>query len=104
LAGFLVSYEASELGTFWPVYQGRMVIGRKGAASDLDIEVDHPTTSSRHASLEVTARPGRIVLEDLGSTNGTFYGDSKLERGRPIQIRDGDTIRLGGYPVIVKIV
>lgn len=104
LAGFLVSYEGSELGSFWPLYQGRMVIGRKGAASDLDIEVDHPTTSSRHASLEVSARPGRIVLEDLGSTNGTFYGDSKLERGRPIQLRDGDTIRLGGYPVIVKIV
>ena len=58
LAGFFVSFEGSELGAFWPIYQGRNEIGRKGAADGLHIEIDHPTTSSRHAVLLASARPG----------------------------------------------
>jgi pSer/pThr/pTyr-binding forkhead associated (FHA) protein len=99
-----VSYEGTDTGAFWALYEGRNTVGRKGAADGLDIEIDHPTTSSRHAVFHVSARPGRIQLEDLGSTNGTFYGDSKLEAGRPTQLKDGDVVRLGGYAAIVKII
>ena len=66
--------------------------------------MDHPTTSSRHAVLLASARPGRVKLEDLGSTNGTFVGDQQLERGRKQELRDGDKLRFGGLRVIVKIV
>jgi pSer/pThr/pTyr-binding forkhead associated (FHA) protein len=104
LAGFLVSYEGSSVGTYWPIYQGRTVIGRKDAAEGLDIQIDHPTTSSRHALLHASARPGRIKIEDTGSTNGTFAGDRRLEVGRPHELDDGDALRLGGFPVVVKIV
>jgi pSer/pThr/pTyr-binding forkhead associated (FHA) protein len=104
LAGFLVSYENSPLGSFFPIYQGQNAVGRKGAAPGLSIEFDHATTSSRHAVLLASARPGRIKLEDLGSTNGTFVGDLMLERGRRHELKDGDVIRFGGYVTIVKIV
>jgi hypothetical protein len=104
LAGFLVSYENSPLGSFFPIYQGQNAVGRKGAAPGLSIEFDHATTSSRHALLLASARPGRIKLEDLGSTNGTFVGDAMLERGRRHELKDGDVVRFGGYVTIVKIV
>jgi pSer/pThr/pTyr-binding forkhead associated (FHA) protein len=103
IAGFLVAYE-SETGEFWPIFQGQNVVGRKGAAPGLHIEMDHPTTSSRHAILLASARPGRVKLEDLGSTNGTFVGEQQLERGRKHELRDGDKLRFGGLRVIVKIV
>jgi len=104
IAGFLVSFEGNELGTFWTVYQGRNVVGRKGAAEGLDVEVDHPTTSSRHAVVHASARPGRLKVEDPGSTNGTFVNDQKLTKGSHQELKDGDTLRFGGYAVTVKIV
>ncbi|GMV17286.1 MAG: hypothetical protein AMXMBFR56_55100 [Polyangiaceae bacterium] len=104
LAGFLVSYEANELGTFWPLYQGKNVVGRKAAIEGLDIEIDHPTTSSRHAVLHAAARPGALKLEDPGSTNGTYLNEERVAKGTPVEIRDGDTLRFGGYTTTVKIV
>jgi nuclear inhibitor of protein phosphatase 1 len=104
IAGFLVSYEGDELGTFWALRQGQNVVGRKGAADGLDVEVDHPTTSSRHAIVHAMARPGRLKVEDPGSTNGTFVNEQKLSKGTPQELEDGDTLRFGGYSVTVKIV
>ncbi len=104
LAGFLVSYEATELGVFWPIYQGQNAVGRKGAAPGLDIEIDHPTTSSRHAVIHATARPGRLRVEDPGSTNGTFVADQMIEKNKQLDLRDGEQLRFGGFNVIVKII
>lgn len=104
LAGFLVSYEATELGVFWPIYQGQNTVGRKGAAPGLDIEIDHPTTSSRHAIIHATARPGRLRIEDPGSTNGTFVAEHMIEKNRQQDLRDGEQLRFGGFNVIVKII
>jgi len=104
LAGFLVSYEASELGVFWPIYQGQNLVGRKGAAPGLDIEIDHPTTSSRHAVIHATARPGKLRVEDPGSTNGTFLGEHMIDKNKPHDLRDGEAVRFGGFNVIVKII
>ena len=104
LAGFLVSYEGNELGVFYPIYQGQNLVGRKGAAPGLQIEIEHGTTSSRHATLLASARPGRMKIEDMGSTNGTFVGDLMLERGKKHELKDGDVVRFGGYVTIIKIV
>ena len=51
LAGFLVSFDQSELGVFWPLYQGQNVLGRKAASAGLDIEID----------IHQTAREGEII-------------------------------------------
>ncbi len=104
LAGFLVSYEGSELGVSYPILQGQTLVGRKGAGSGAQIELEHGTASSRHAVLWAAARPGRIKVEDIGSTNGTFVGDLMLERGKKHELKDGDVVRFGGYVAIVKIV
>jgi FHA domain len=104
LAGFMVSYEDNELGIFWPLYQGKNLIGRKGAAAGLDVEIDHPTTSSRHAIIFASARPGKFEIEDPGSTNGTFINDARLETGSVLELHDGDHVRFGGFVTTVKII
>lgn len=104
LSGFLVSYESTELGVFWPIYQGPNAVGRKGAAPGLDVEIDHPTTSSRHAIIHASARPGKLRVEDTGSTNGTFLGEHMIERNKQHELRDGEAVRFGGFNVIVKII
>jgi hypothetical protein len=104
LAGFLVSYEGNDLGVSYPILQGQNLVGRKGAGAGAAIELEHGTASSRHAILLASARPGRIKVEDIGSTNGTFVGDLMLERGKKHELKDGDVVRFGGYVTIVKIV
>ena len=103
LAAFLVSYEGDDLGQFWPVHQGRNDVGRFGAAEGLSIMIDHPTTSSRHAVLLASARPGRIKVEDVGSTNGTYVNGERILRGARYEVRDGDVVRFGGFNAIVKL-
>lgn len=104
LVGFLVSFASVELGQYWPIHQGRNVLGRQGAATGLDIEISHPTTSSLHAVLLATARPGRVMVEDTNSTNGTFVNDNVLAPGHRWELRDGDRVRFGLFDTIIKIV
>jgi pSer/pThr/pTyr-binding forkhead associated (FHA) protein len=70
----------------------------------LDVPIAHPTTSSRHAVVLAAARPGRLKIEDSGSTNGTFVNDARLAPGQRVELRDGDRIRFGLFSAMVKIV
>jgi hypothetical protein len=58
---------------------------------DVEIQLEDPFASSRHAHL---IRQGAIlVIEDLGSTNGTYLNDELLRGPRPLHA--GDRIRIG---------
>jgi hypothetical protein len=58
---------------------------------DVEIQLDDPYASSRHAKI---SRQGRtLVIEDLGSTNGTYLNDTPLTGPQPLH--DGDRIRIG---------
>jgi pSer/pThr/pTyr-binding forkhead associated (FHA) protein len=65
--------------------RGRLSVGR-GEGADICI-VDH-RISRKHAAIEVT-RSG-VVVEDLGSINGTFINGCKVER--PTLIKEGDSL------------
>lgn len=62
----------------------------------LDPEVDRDV-STRHA--EVRQVEGRLILRDLGSTNGTFVNGERIAGDH--ELRDGDVIGLGGGPQVV---
>lgn len=104
LVAFLASYELVEVGQAWPIYQGKNAVGRQGAATGLQIEIAHPTTSSVHATLHASANPGRVILVDEGSTNGTFVNDAALSPGHPHELRDGDRVRFGLFTAVAKII
>lgn len=58
---------------------------------EVEIRLDDPFASSRHARI---FREGPVVvIEDLGSTNGTYL-NGELLRG-PQPLHDGDRIRIG---------
>lgn len=104
LAGFLVSYDANPLGQSWPILQGPNQLGRAGAGADADIELPHATVSSRHAVILASARPGRLLLIDQASTNGTFVNETALQPDHQWPLRDNDVVRFGLFTVIVKVI
>ena len=64
------------------------VLGRGDGA---EIRLEDPFASARHARL---LRQGPVVvLEDLGSTNGTYLNEELLEGPQPLH--RGDRIRIG---------
>ena len=67
-----------------------MVIGR---TSGCDHVIDLPMISSRHARLFRSA--DRVLIEDLGSSNGTFVNGQRIDR--PIELTPADVIGLGSY-------
>lgn len=106
LVGFLVSYQSDTYGQVWHLYAGRNLIGRAGAADGLDIEINDPHTSSMHAALFVDSGTRASYIEDLGSTNGTFYNDETSPLGPQGRrdLKDNDRLKLGGLGLVVKIV
>jgi hypothetical protein len=99
LAGFLVSYQDDSFGRFWPLWQGKNTVGRADTGAKQDIEIAHNTTSTKHAIIECD--PQHFVLEDKGSTNGTFHNEEPVGYGGKRELRDGDKLRFGGYSVMV---
>jgi ABC-type multidrug transport system ATPase subunit/pSer/pThr/pTyr-binding forkhead associated (FHA) protein len=67
-----------------------MVIGRDPQA---DVRLDYPMVSWRHARL--TREAGGILVEDLGSRNGTFVGGIRVS-GK-VLAKPGQEIGLGSY-------
>jgi len=82
---------------------GRVVIGR-GASSA--VCVPHRSVSREHAALTLP----ELVLEDLGSTNGTFVctrkpdgtiEERRLDAGQPAALVPGATVRLGAVTFVL---
>ena len=58
---------------------------------DVEIQLEDPFASSRHAHL--IRQGAMLVIEDLGSTNGTYLNDELLRGPRPLHA--GDRVRIG---------
>jgi len=62
-----------------------------GRAVENDIVITSRRVSREHARL--MRRGWRVILEDLGSTNGTFLNDERALN--PVELRDDDRIGIG---------
>jgi pSer/pThr/pTyr-binding forkhead associated (FHA) protein len=67
-----------------------MVIGRQPG---VDVMVNEGSVSRRHA--QISYRDKNYVLSDLGSLNGTYLNDQRLEPQRQYTLRVNDVIRYG---------
>ena len=72
----------------------RIAIGRHESS---DLQLNSRTVSNYHA--EILNENGRIVLRDLGSTNGSFVNDEKV---REQTVESGDRIRIGSHVLSVR--
>ncbi|MFV1999967.1 MAG: FHA domain-containing protein [Acidimicrobiia bacterium] len=64
------------------------VIGR---SSDADISIDDPYSSEFHARVGI--QDDRVVVHDLGSTNGTYVNGRRVTT--PTAVSKGDTVQIG---------
>ncbi|KAK9072376.1 hypothetical protein SSX86_008810 [Deinandra increscens subsp. villosa] len=90
-----------------PLYVHRQtcyLFGRERRVAD--IPTDHPSCSKQHAVLQyrqvekelpdgMLAKEVRPYIMDLGSTNGTFINDNRIEPERYYELMEKDTIKFG---------
>ncbi len=76
-----------ESGVAYDIPDSGATLGR----GDVEIQIDDPFASARHA--RITRQGYVLVIEDLGSTNGTYLNEEPL--GGPQPLHPGDRIRIG---------
>lgn len=96
----LVIERGRSAGKQFPLSEDESQIGRwdadGGIFPDVDLDADDPEAkvSRRHA--RIVRRTGQYLIEDLGSTNGTFINRGRrLLPGDRQPLRDGDEIIVG---------
>ncbi|HKP59964.1 MAG TPA: FHA domain-containing protein [Polyangiales bacterium] len=62
-----------------------------GRGDDVHLQFDDPSVSRRHA--ELRACGDQLIVEDLGSRNGTFVNGQRIEQ--PVTLRPGDDLVFG---------
>ncbi len=72
-------------GKTFPIFQ-QMVIGRQ---QDCEISIPSEEISRRHASVKPT--PDGLMVEDMGSSNGTFINGKRVQAGL---LKPGEELRL----------
>ncbi len=93
----LLVLESPELGKGRTIeIAGPTVVGRD-ATSGIRLEHDE-FASARHARIE--PRPDGALVDDLGSTNGTFVNGSKVKRAQIAKV--GDVIKIGSTELQVQ--
>jgi hypothetical protein len=90
---FVLVQEKPFAGKEHPVEDG-MTIGR----TDGDVLLPDPQVSRRHAQLRFA--DGKPVIEDLGSTNGTYVNGEQLTEPRQLEV--GDLVRCGAVALRLK--
>ncbi|WP_421735695.1 FHA domain-containing protein FhaB/FipA [Cellulomonas sp.] len=84
----LVVTEGPLRGTIVPLGTSAVLIGR---APSCTLVLDDDYSSSRHA--RIFPKGGQWFVEDLGSTNGTFVADQRVEAPTPVPT--GTPVRVG---------
>jgi diguanylate cyclase (GGDEF)-like protein len=85
----IVQIHGPELGKKYTLQETEFTIGR---GEDNHIVVDLDNVSRKHA--RILRRQGRMFVEDLRSTNGTYLNDAEVTQ--ETLLRSGDLIKVGG--------
>ena len=92
----LVIRQGPQAGMSFPLSGGQAVIGRE---EGLEISLQDPESSRRHS--RVSWQAGQFVIEDLGSTNGTFVNGVQITA--PQMLNPGDSIGVGQTSLVFQV-
>jgi hypothetical protein len=84
----LVIHEGAGAGTEHPLH-GELILGREHPTADLVIP--DPGVSRRHARIH--PHNGTVIVEDLGSSNGTYVNGHRISG--PVELGTGDELQIG---------
>lgn len=77
---------------------GNNIVGR---APHCHVWLDAAGVSRQHARIQIAATGRQASIEDLGSTNGTFVGGSRLVALK--DLTDGDVIQIGAAELTFRM-
>lgn len=83
----LVVIYGQDLGKQYHLNGPSIIIGRSSGA---DIRLEQEAVSRQHCKLQNS--DGQVIVNDLGSTNGTYVNDRLVDDYR---LRDGDLLKIG---------
>jgi pSer/pThr/pTyr-binding forkhead associated (FHA) protein len=83
----------------WPPASGvpGATLLRIGRVADNEVVLDDPRVSSHHARLIVSGT--RMLIEDAGSSNGTFVNSPEQRVTQPTPLTESDTVYFGSLAV-----
>lgn len=89
----------------WVVWNGREIALREGdniigRDPGVAVRLDLPSVSRRHARIVVSSSSD-MVVEDLGSKNGTFLRDGRIASA--VRLADLDELQVGSARLMVRI-
>lgn len=90
----LVMRAGPSIGKVFPINKGEMHIGRDISN---EIVINDAEVSRKHVRIVIQA--GEVIIEDLGSTNGSFVNEQRVSG--PYTLVAGDTLQLGEHVVLV---
>ncbi len=77
-------------GAVFSIPEGTVTIGRSPSS---DVFLDDVTVSRQHANVE--RRGDHVVLQDLGSLNGTYVNRRRIDGGEALE--NGDELQIGKF-------
>ena len=97
----MTSYQSFELTSDY------YTIGRKNSGgpehrSDVEVETTGKKMSRKHAAIRKKGKTG-FTIKDIGSKNGVFLNNTKLDVDEEVYLSDGDIFRLGDTQFRVNI-
>ncbi|MFA9479174.1 FHA domain-containing protein [Phycisphaerales bacterium AB-hyl4] len=92
----LVMFKSDGARRDFEVTKNRVIIGRK---NDCDLRIPLSSVSRHHCELKVDPESEEVELRDLGSSNGTFHNNVRVQEAI---VSAGDEITVG--PVIFTVV
>jgi diguanylate cyclase (GGDEF)-like protein len=91
-SAYLVVIAGPSFGEMYKLREGRVVLGR---GDKTDVRIVDDGISREHAAVQ--REGGKIVLVDLGSTNGTYCNGVRVPRQ---ELADGDKISIGASTIL----
>ncbi len=95
-AATLIIRQGPQAGMSFPLAGNQIIIGRE---EGLDITLQDPESSRRHA--RIIWQAGQYIIDDMGSTNGTFVNGVQITA--PQILNPGDSIGVGQTALVFQM-
>lgn len=92
---WLEIFDSTESSRVLPLNKKRLSLGSNESC---DIVINSPSVSRKH--LMISIESGVVYIMDMGSTNGTFLSDARLDHGRKTEMTTFLPVRLGSDVLI----